>query len=79
MPALRQKLSAMLDGVDPDDEQAVAKARRPVLQEIVLWEFGADFRHHREFVPMLDTIERSFEADPIAPERLASLIRDLKR
>ena len=79
MTALRQKLSATLDGVDPDDEQAVAKARRPVLQEIVLWEFGSDFRQHREFVPMLDTIERSFEADPIASKRFATLIRDLKR
>lgn len=79
LPALRQKLSAMLDGLDIDDEQAVAKARRPVLQEIVLWEFGNDFRQHPEFAPMLETIERAFVTDPKAPARFAALVRDLKR
>lgn len=69
----------MLDGLDIDDEQAVAKARRPVLQEIVLWEFGNDFRQHPEFAPMLETIERAFVTDPKAPARFAALVRDLKR
>ncbi|MGN6313880.1 MAG: hypothetical protein ACTHMO_09000, partial [Rhodanobacteraceae bacterium] len=72
--ALRQKLAAMAAALNVDDEQELAKARRPVLQEIVLWEFGADFRQHPEFAPMLDTIERAFNADPKAPERFAALI-----
>ena len=68
----------MLAEVDPEDEQRVAAARRPLLQEILLWEFGNDFRQHPEFAPMLDSIERVFEADPQAPERMKQLIGALR-
>ena len=77
--ALRVRLRDLVKSVNSESEQAMAEMRRPLLQEIVLWEFGSDFRQHPEFVPMLDTIERAFDADPRSLDRLARLIRDLRR
>lgn len=76
---LRLRLLDLVEPVDPDDAEAVAQIRRPFLKEIVLWEFGSDFRQDPEFGPMLDSLERTFEADPRMPVRLADLIRDLRR
>lgn len=76
---LRNQLVDLVAPVDPDDPQMVARVRRPLLQAIVLWEFGSDFRQDPEFGPMLDTLERTFEADPRMPNRLAALVRDLRR
>lgn len=77
LTVLRQRLAALLASTDPDDEQAAAGIRRPLLQEIVLWEFGSDFRRDPEFAPMLDGIEQAFVADPRSAERLSRLIRHL--
>lgn len=76
---LRSQLVGLVAPVDPDDPQMVARVRRPLLQAIVLWEFGSDFRQDPEFGPMLDTLERTLEADPRMPERLVALVRDLRR
>ena len=64
--------------IDPEDETAMHAVRRPLLQEIVLWEFGSDFRQDPEFGPMLDGIERAFAADPKAQERFSRLVRHLR-
>lgn len=53
----------LVASVDPDDQQATAKIRRPLLQEIILWEFGSDLRQDPEFGPMLDGIEQAFMMD----------------
>lgn len=79
LTVLRGRLAELARNVDPEDEQALIKARRPLFQEIVLWEFGGDFRQHPEFGPMLDTIERAFDADPHASDRFGRLIRALRR
>lgn len=79
LEVLRKRLGDLVKDLDPRNGEAVARVRRPLLQEIVLWEFGGDFRQHPEFAPMMDTIERAFEADPSAPDRFAALIRDLRR
>lgn len=76
---LRRRLVELAEHMDLEDEQALIKARRPLFQEIVLWEFGGDFRQHPEFGPMLDTIERAFDADPHAADRFGRLIRALRR
>jgi hypothetical protein len=76
---LRKQLKALADRIDPDDEAAVEAVRRPVLQEIVLWEFGSDFRQDPEFGPMMDGIEQAFLADPRSSERLCRLIRHLRK
>ena len=79
LTVLRQRLTTLLASIDPDDEQAIATTRRPLLQEIVLWEFGSDFRQDPEFGPMLDGIERAFLADPGAQARFSRLIRHLRQ
>lgn len=79
LKVLRSRLTDLVAPIDPDDPQTIAKVRRPLLQAIVLWEFGSDFRQDPEFGPMLDTLERTFEADPTMPRRLTDLIRDLRR
>jgi hypothetical protein len=76
---LRKQLKDLVDRIDPDDAAAVETVRRPVLQEIVLWEFGREFRQHPEFAPMLDRLEQTLAADPRAQERLSRLIRHLHR
>lgn len=79
LKVLRSQLTHLVAPIDPDDPQAVAKIRRPLLQAVVLWEFGSDFRQDPEFGPMLNTLERTFEADPTMPRRFTDLIRDLRR
>jgi len=79
LKVLRQRLKLLVASVDPDDQQATAKIRRPLLQEIILWEFGSDFRQDPEFGPMLDGIEQAFMADPGAQERFSRLIRHLRK
>jgi hypothetical protein len=65
--------------VDLDDEEAVKASRRPVLREILLCEFGASFREHPEFLPMLDSIEQALEADETMPRRFVDLLRALRK
>ena len=76
---LRSQLTGLVAPIDPDDPATIARVRRPLLQAIVLWEFGNDFRQNPEFGPMLDTLERTIDADPRLPGRLAELVRDLQR
>ena len=75
---LRQRLRGLVASIDPEDEAAVRAVRRPLLQAIVLWEFGSDFRQDPEFGPMLDGIERTLMADPAAHGRFSHLVRHLK-
>lgn len=76
---LRKQLIDLLDGIDPNDDAAVETIRRPVLQEILLWEFGSDFLQNPEFPPMLDRLEQTLIADPRAQARLSRLVRQLHR
>jgi hypothetical protein len=75
---LKKRLSDAVRNVDMDDEQAVKASRRPVLREILLWEFGPSFREHPELSPMLDSIERELESDPNMPGRFIDLLRALR-
>jgi hypothetical protein len=75
---LRKRLCELVHGVDPDDEPAVRALRRPLVAEILLWEFGRSFREHPEFSPMLDSIESAFESDLAMPGRFADLLRVLR-
>lgn len=79
LQALRSRLADLVTRLDTEDREAVLASRRPVVQEILLWEFGADFRQHPEFGPMLDSIERAFDADSRFLARFTALIRDLQR
>lgn len=76
---LRQRLRGLVASIDPEDEAAMHAVRRPLLQEIVLWEFGSDFHQDPEFGPMLDGIERTLTADPGAQARFSRLVHHLKK
>lgn len=76
---LHQQLQSLVGAVDPDDADAMRTLRRPVLQAVVLWEFGEGFRHHPEFGAMLEGIEATLEADPKAQARLVALVRQLRK
>lgn len=74
---LRKRLKDAVQGVDLDDTEKSRVIRRPVLREIILWEFGDAFREHPEFSSMLDSIESTLAADAAARERFTALMRDL--
>jgi hypothetical protein len=41
---LRRRLRELATRVDLDDAQSLVDTRKPALREILLWEFGSDFR-----------------------------------
>lgn len=76
---LRQRLRSLLAGVDPADEQAMQAVREPVLREIVLWEFGSDFRQSTHFQPMVERINQAIDIDERFRSQFVEMVRGLKR
>lgn len=76
---LRQRLRSLLGGVDPDDDQAMQSVREPVLREIVLWEFGSDFRQSTHFQPMVERINQAIDIDERFRSQFVEMVRGLKR
>lgn len=76
---LRQRLHALLAQVDVRDARSLADAREPALREILLWEFGSDFRNDSQFVPMVDAISRTLDADPRFQKRFADMVSGLQK
>jgi hypothetical protein len=76
---LRQRLRSLLAGVDPDDDQAMQTVREPVLREIVLWEFGSDFRQSTHFQPMVERINQAIDIDERFRSQFVEMVRGLKR
>lgn len=74
---LRTRLQALVQALDPDDPADLRKARRGLVQEILLWEFGPEFRQDAEFAAMIDSVERALDTDPRSGERLQGLVRSL--
>lgn len=77
--ALRRRLMALISPINATDEAALRAIRRPLLQEIILWEFGSDFRQHPEFAGMVEEVDQALEVDPQARERLVRLIHQLQK
>jgi len=76
---LRQRLHALVAQVNVEDAQSLADAREPALREILLWEFGSDFRKDSQFVPMVDAISRTLDADPRFQQRFADMVSGLQK
>jgi hypothetical protein len=76
---LRQRLHALVAHVNVADAQSLASAREPVLREILLWEFGSDFRKDSQFLPMVDAIGRTLDADPRFQQRFADMVAGLQK
>jgi hypothetical protein len=75
---LRSKLQHVLADVDTSDEQSMHEAREPALREILLWEFGSDFRQDAQFLPIVDAVKSVLDTDPQFQERFVELVRGLK-
>ncbi|MGC1548098.1 MAG: hypothetical protein WA777_06180 [Rhodanobacter sp.] len=77
--ALRQRLRDLVAGVDSKDPESIAQVRDTALREILLWEFGSDFRKDSQFLPMVDAIGKTLDTDPRFGQRFAELIADLQK
>lgn len=76
--ALRRQLQAVAAQVDWTQPDAMQRLRIPIVREILLWEFGAHFRQHPEFLDMVDAVDQAMAADSALQARLRTLIRDLQ-
>jgi hypothetical protein len=54
------------------------EAREPALREILLWEFGSDFRQDAQFLPIVDAVKSVLDTDPQFQRRFVELVRELK-
>lgn len=77
--ALRQRLQPLLAQVDLTDAQSLASARAPALHEILLWEFGPDFRRDPQFQPLTESIGSAMDADPRLQQQFVELIAGLRK
>lgn len=78
LDALRRRLRDTVANVNVDDASILAEARKPVLREILLWEFGSDFRKDAQFLPMVDAIAQSLEVNPDFAQRFSELVAVLR-
>lgn len=77
--ALRQRLQPLLAQVDVSDTQSVASARSPALHEILLWEFGPDFRRDPQFQSLTESISSAMDADPRLQQQFVELIVGIQK
>lgn len=75
---LRQRLRQLTRGTDTHDPKTVTAIRDKVLQEILTWEFGAEFRHSTQFQPMLDAIGKTMELDENYRQQFVALLNHLQ-
>jgi hypothetical protein len=49
------------------------------VREILLWEFGSDFRTDSQFLPMVEAIGKTLDVDPAFQQRFVELMADLRK
>jgi hypothetical protein len=76
---LQSRLRELARKVDIADPRSLAEARAPALREILLWEFGGDFRNDSQFLPMVDSINSALDRDPGLQQRFIDLIAGLQK
>jgi hypothetical protein len=75
---LRQRLGSLVAHVDLADEDSVRQVREPILKEVLLWEFGEDFRQDPEFLPTLESLANMLETQTSYQQQFADLLKHLK-
>lgn len=75
---LRQRLRELAKGVDVDDPRGTDSIRNNALREILLWEFGGDFRNDAQFQPMLDALGKAMDTDAGYRQQFAQLLAALR-
>jgi hypothetical protein len=76
---LRRRLHDLAADIDLNDAPSLLQARNDTLREILLWEFGSDFRTDSQFLPMIDAIGKTIDADPGLQQRFVDLLTDLRK
>jgi len=76
---LRRRLRALVRDTDINDPQAIAAIRDHALREILLWEFGGDFRKDSQFQPMVEALGKALEIDETYRQRFTALLAELQR
>lgn len=76
---LRSRLRELAREVNIADPRSLAEARAPALREILLWEFGNDFRNDSQFLPMVSAITGALDADPSLQQRFIDLMAGLQK
>ncbi|GLQ92767.1 hypothetical protein [Dyella acidisoli] len=77
--ALRQRLHSLAMDTDLADTQSMLQARNHVVREILLWEFGSDFRTDSQFQPMVEAIGKTLDADTAFQQRFLDLMAELRK
>jgi hypothetical protein len=76
---LRRQLRELAQGVNIADAESVRDARTPALREILLWEFGSDFRQDAQFLPMVDAINAALDDNPGFQQQFQDMISELQK
>lgn len=76
---LRQRLRELASNIDVSDPKAVAGIRDSALREILLWEFGGDFRKDSQFQPMVEAIGKAMDNDTKYRQRFTALLAELQQ
>lgn len=76
---LRQRLSDLAAGADFTDAQSMLRARDYAMREILLWEFGSEFRTDSQFLPMVEAIGKTLDADPVFQQQFMDLMTGLRK
>jgi hypothetical protein len=76
--ALRERLRDAAAQIDPGDPQSELAARNHIVSEILLWEFGSDFRKDSQYLPMVEAIGKTLDADAAFQQRFIELMKDLR-
>lgn len=77
--ALRQRLQVVIADTDTSNTESVTSARNAAVCEILLWEFGGEFRNDAQFSPMVDAIGKAFDVDPALQSQFIGLLKGLRR
>lgn len=75
---LRRRLGSLVAQVDLADEESVKQVREPVLKEVLLWEFGEDFRQDPGFISTLESLADMLETQPSYQQQFSDLLKHLK-
>lgn len=76
---LKRRLHELASKVNLDSPSSVAEMRAPILREILLWEFGSDFRQDSQFLPMVESISQAFDTEPRFQQQFVDMLAGLKK
>jgi hypothetical protein len=77
--ALRQQLRDVAAAIDPSDAQSALRAREAALRDILLWEFGSEFRNDPQFLPMIEAIGKTLDGNPEFQQQFTDLMTELRK